>query len=353
MDLDVLKGRILIVDDQESHILLLRKLLKAAGFTSVATTTDSSEAAALYGEFQPDLLILDLHMKPLDGFQVMEQLKKAESDSYLPVLMMTASDDPEVLGRAYELGARDFLRKPFDRTEALARIRGMLEIRLLTNKIRDHNRELEETVRDRTKEIRETRLEVIRRLGRAAEYRDNETGMHIIRMSVSAARLARAAGLSHAECELLLNASPMHDIGKIGIPDRILLKPGPLDDAEWVIMRRHPQIGAELLSGSPSELMQLAETIALCHHEKWDGSGYPRGLKGEDIPLPARICAVCDVFDALLSRRPYKEPWTVEAALDFLDQRKGSHLDPKLVVLFRGILEDILEIQRSYPDPRD
>jgi putative two-component system response regulator len=348
---DVQNGRILVVDDQESQLLLMRKLLKATGYGSVMTTNDPSEAAALYGEFRPDLVILDLHMAPIDGFSVLKQLKELEAESYVPVLMMTASDDPEVLGRAYDAGARDFLRKPFDRVEALARIRGMLEIRLLHNHVREENRRLEEQVRARTKELRETRLEVIHRLGRAAEYRDNETGMHIIRMSVSAACLARAAGMSSQECELLLNASPMHDIGKIGIPDRVLLKPGPLDDSEWAIMRTHPKIGAELLGGSPSELMQMAEEIALCHHEKWDGTGYPRGLRGEEIPLTARVCAVCDVFDALLSKRPYKEKWTVAEALAEIERRKGSHLDPRLVDLFRSILDEILEIQTQYPDP--
>lgn len=349
--MDVTDGRILIVDDQDAQILLLRKLLKTAGYGSVATTNDSSEAAALYGEFKPDLVLLDLHMQPLDGFTVLSQLREIEKESYVPVLMMTALDDPEVLGRALASGARDFLRKPFDRVEALARIRGMIELRMLHNQVRDQNRVLEETVRERTKELRETRLEVVRRLGRAAEYRDNETGMHILRMSVSAARLARAVGMNADACELLLNASPMHDIGKIGIPDRILLKPGPLDESEWTVMRRHPTIGAELLGGGDSELMRMAEEIALCHHEKWDGSGYPRGLAGESIPLAARVCAVCDVFDALLSRRPYKKPWSVEAALAEIDALSGTHLDPTIVGHFKAIIDDILAIQRHYPDP--
>jgi putative two-component system response regulator len=349
--IDPKKGRILIVDDDPAHTLLLRKLLGKAGYESVATTNDPTEAAALYGEFRPDLVILDLHMQPKDGFAVLGDLRAMELDSYLPVLMMTASDDPEVLANALALGARDFLRKPFDRSEALARIGSLIELRMMHTRIREQNRTLEETVRARTRELRETRLEVIHRLGRAAEYRDNETGMHIMRMSVSAERLARAAGWSAEECELLLNASPMHDIGKIGIPDAILLKPGPLTPEEWVIMKKHPEIGAELLGGSPSELMQMAAEIALAHHEKWDGSGYPRGLRGEEIPLSARISAVCDVFDALLSRRPYKEPWPVERALAEIKARAGSHLDPRLVVLFRGILDEILEIQEKYPDP--
>lgn len=349
--MDVTSGRILIIDDQDAQILLLRKLLKTAGYGSVATTTDPSEAAALYSEFKPDVVLLDLHMQPINGFEVLEQLKQVEKSSYLPVLMITAVDDPEVLGRALDSGARDFLRKPYDRVEALARIRGMIELRMLHNQVLDQNRVLEDTVRERTKELRETRLEVIRRLGRAAEYRDNETGMHIIRMSVSAARLGRAVGMSAEQCELLLNASPMHDIGKIGIPDRILLKPGPLDEGEWEIMKRHPAIGAELLAGGGSELMALAEEIALTHHEKWDGSGYPRGLAGDAIPLSARVCAVCDVFDALLSRRPYKDPWTVERSLAEIDARSGTHLDPTIVAHFKRIIDEILAIQRTYPDP--
>jgi putative two-component system response regulator len=348
---EITKGRILVVDDTESHVLLLRKILKGAGYLSVATTTNSEEAADLYKEFQPELVVLDLHMRPIDGFQVLDQLKALEpADSYVPALMMTALNDPDVLNRALERGARDFLNKPFDRVEALTRIRNMIEVRMLHQRVRESNRALEDTVRDRTREIRETRLEVIRRLGRAAEYRDNETGLHIVRMSLSSQRLGKAIGLSPADCDLILNASPMHDIGKIGIPDRILLKPGPLEDDEWRVMRRHPAIGAELLSGGNSDLMQMAELIAHCHHEKFDGSGYPRGLKGEDIPLAARIVAVCDVFDALLSVRPYKPAWTVEAALAEIEKRAGSHFDPALVVKFREILNDVLQIHARYAD---
>lgn len=350
---EIIKGRILIVDDAESHILLLRKVLKGAGYTNTAATTNPEEAVTLYREFRPDLVILDLQMKPLDGFQVIEQLKALEPDSYPPVLMMTALNDQDVRLRALDAGARDFLNKPFDRVEALTRIRNMLEVRLLHNQIVEQNRQLEETVRARTREIRETRLEVIRRLGRAAEYRDNETGMHIIRMSLAAAALGRAIGLSSAECDLILNASPMHDIGKIGIPDRILLKPGPLDESEWKVMRRHPAIGAELLAGGGSDLMQMAEMIAHCHHERWDGNGYPRGLVGKQIPLAARIVAVCDVFDALLSKRPYKEPWSVDAALAELDRSAGSRLDPDLVAAFKTILEEVLDIHSRYADTHE
>jgi putative two-component system response regulator len=351
---EIRQGRILVVDDTESHVILLRKILKGAGYLSVATTTNPEEAVDLYKEFQPDLVVLDLHMSPINGFEILDQLKVLEpADSYVPALMMTALNDPDVLVRALERGARDFLNKPFERVEAITRIRNMLEVRLMHKRVRDQNRILEETVSARTREIRETRLEVIRRLGRAAEYRDNETGMHIIRMSLAASILGRAAGLTPEQCELLLNASPMHDIGKIGIPDRILLKPGPLDPDEWVIMKRHPAIGAELLSGGSSELMQMAESIAHCHHEKFDGTGYPRGLEGDRIPLTARIVAVCDVFDALLSKRPYKAPWTVDAALEELDRRAGSHFDPLLVEKFHQVLGDVLQIHARYADDHE
>ena len=351
---EIAQGRILVVDDTESHVILLRKILKGAGYLIVATTTNPEEAVDLYGEFQPDLVILDLHMSPIGGFEILDQLKKIEpEDSYVPALMMTALNDPDVLVRALERGARDFLNKPFERVEALTRIRNMLEVRLLHKRVRDQNRVLEETVTARTREIKETRLEVIRRLGRAAEYRDNETGMHIIRMSLASATLGRALGLGASECDLLLNASPMHDIGKIGIPDRILLKPGPLDAEEWSIMKRHTTIGAELLAGGSSDLMQMAEMIAHCHHEKFDGTGYPRGLEGDQIPRAARIVAVCDVFDALLSKRPYKAPWTVDAALGELDKRAGTHFDPEIVEKFHEVLPDVLQVHARYADDHD
>lgn len=221
------------------------------------------------------------------------------------------------------------------------------ELRRLHQAVRHQNRFLEEKVRERTKELQDSRLEVIHRLGRAAEYRDNDTGLHTIRMSRYAAALGRAAGMTEAECELLLHASPLHDVGKIAIPDRILLKPGKLDPDEWEVMKTHAAIGAELLAGSRSELMQMAETIALTHHEKWDGSGYPRGLKGEEIPLVGRICALCDVFDALTSERPYKKAWSVPEAMAEIERGSGTHFDPRLVELFKQILPEIMEIRAN------
>jgi HD-GYP domain-containing protein (c-di-GMP phosphodiesterase class II) len=218
---------------------------------------------------------------------------------------------------------------------------------LAKEQLTQQNQILDQKVRERTAQLRETQLEVIRRLGQAAEYRDDDTGLHIHRMSRIAAKLADAAGLSDRDCELLLHAAPMHDIGKIGIADSILLKPGPLNDDEWAIMRSHTTIGAELLSGSDSEVMQMAQVIALSHHEKWDGSGYPNGLKEEAIPLLGRICCLADVFDALTSERPYKKAWTVEEAAEEIKRSAGSHFDPHLAEIFSTILPDVEELLKK------
>lgn len=346
----LLHAKILVVDDDPTIVMMLGDLLSAAGFTTVRSTTDARQVLHFYQEWQPDLILLDIHMAYLDGFEVMAQLKPVEQD-YLPILVLTGDTMPEVRQRALEVGAKDFLNKPFDPIEALTRIRNMLEVRLLRNALREHNALLEAKVRERTQELQETRLEIIRRLGRAVEYRDNATGLHVIRMSYYAASLARAAGMPAEECELLFHASPMHDIGKIGIPDRILLKPGRLDADEWAVMRTHTTIGAEMLSGHASELMQMAYLTALTHHEKWDGTGYPQGLQGEAIPLVGRITAISDVFDALTSTRPYKHAWSVEDAVAEIDRRRGTHFDPDLVERFCELLPDLLKIKQQYDEP--
>ena len=344
-------AKILIVDDQKPNVLLLEKMLKAEGYAEVISTTDSRETAALYANNRFDIVLLDLNMPYLDGFQVMEQLRAVEIDSYLPILVLTAQQDSATRLRALQSGAKDFISKPFDRLEVLTRIRNMLEVRLMHNQVRDQNKILEDKVRARTQEITDTRLEIIQRLGRAAEYRDNETGLHIIRMSRFSVCLGRAAGMDEARVEILLNASPMHDIGKIGIPDRILLKPGKLDADEWQIMKTHTTIGAEILSGSDAELMEMARLIAITHHEKWDGSGYPNGLVGEDIPLEGRVVALSDVFDALTTARPYKKAWEVGAALDYISENSGKHFDPDLVGLFHKVLPEILAIKNRHAEP--
>lgn len=347
----LLHAKILVVDDEPAIVMMLEDLLNAAGFTTVRSTTDARQVVAVYQEWQPDLILLDIHMHPLDGLEVMAQLRPVEQD-YLPILVLTGDTTQAMRQRALAVGAKDFLNKPFDPIEALTRIRNMLEVRLLRNALRDHNMLLEAKVRERTQELQQTRLEIIRRLGRAVEYRDNATGLHVIRMSYYAASLARAAGMSAEECELLFQASPMHDIGKIGIPDRILLKPGHLDADEWAVMRTHTVIGAEMLAGHDSELMQMAYLTALTHHEKWDGTGYPQGLRDEAIPLVGRITAVSDVFDALTSTRPYKHAWTVEDAVTEIRQRRGTHFDPQLVECFCDLLPEILAIKRQYDEPQ-
>ncbi len=352
MDLEaaILQANILIVDDEPMNVTLLAKILKRKGYTNIQKTSDPREVEALCDKTHFDAFLLDIRMPHIDGFQLMELLAKRYVDDYLPVLVLTAQIDKETRLKAFECGAKDFLTKPFDQLEALMRIHNLLEVRLMHKRIKEHNIKLEEQVTERTKELYATRHEVIQRLGLAAEYRDNETGNHIIRMSLYAQLLALEYGLSESEAELILNAAPMHDVGKIGIPDKVLLKPGKLDGEEWGIMQSHVNIGGDILSGDNSPLMQMAKDIALHHHEKWDGSGYPYGLQGEDIHLSGRLCAVADVFDALVSVRPYKKSWTVEDALALIESESGKHFDPDIAMLMRKIMPDVEKIMAKYSD---
>jgi putative two-component system response regulator len=352
-DEQILNAKILIVDDQVLSVRLLMEIFRKAGYKNLAYTNDSRQASKLYREVRPDLMVLDLNMPHMDGFQVMAQLKEIEGSSYLPVLVLSNEENQVVRLLALESGAKDFLNKPFDRIEVLIRIRNLIEVRMLHNETKDQNKILEEKVKGRTQELYDTQIDVIQRLGRAVEYRDSETGMHTLRMSHYAACLSAKAGLSTEKCELILIASPLHDIGKIGIPDSILQKPGKLTPEEWKIMQTHTTIGAELLSGSNSKFIRMAREIALNHHEKWDGSGYPNGLKGEDIPLVGRICCLCDVFDALTNKRPYKKAWSLEETLEEIKKGSGSHFDPNLVKCFFAILPQIKRIREKYFDPMD
>ncbi len=347
---NVLDSKILVVDDEESNVRLLEYLLNRNGYSSVRCATDPRDAVQIYREFRPDLVLLDLDMPYMDGVEVIEKLQEIETESYPSVVIITANNNEETKIRCLASGAMDFLTKPFNGVEVVARIKNILNVCLLHNRINQQNKILDQKIRERTQELADTRLEVAQRLSRAAEYRDNETGMHVIRMSRYSYLLADAIGLSSNLCELLQHASPMHDIGKIGIPDNILLKPGKLDNAEWEVMKTHAEIGGQILSGSGSNLIQMAENIARTHHEKWDGSGYPNGLKGEDIPLEGRIVAVCDVFDALTSERPYKKEWPVEKAVQELKDNSGIHFDPVLVNKFIEILPEILKVRESCRD---
>jgi len=346
------RAKIMIVDDDPGNIHILERILKWQGYSRIFSITRSTEAVELYRDTRPDILLLDLKMPEMNGLEVLSQLSKIEEDHYIPVLVLTAQQDRVTKLEALKAGAKDFLNKPFDIAEVLLRIDNIIETRLLHNEIRDQNKILEEKVRERTRELRETQLEIINRLGRASEYRDNETGMHIIRMSRLSARLAQALGMNAESCELILHASPMHDVGKIGIPDHILLKPGKLNDVEWEIMRMHPTMGAEMLSGGQSELLQMAELIAITHQERWDGSGYPKGLRGEEIPLEGRIVALCDVFDALTSRRAYKSAFSVEDSVSEIEKQSGKLFDPKLVDVFKSTLPDMLQIIDEFADTK-
>lgn len=341
---------VLLVDDQTTNIMLLENILQNAGYKHVHTTQDPSQVVNLYKELSPDLICLDIHMPQLNGFQVMGQLKIIQKGCYLPILVLTSEEDRETRLRALESGAKDFLNKPFDKAEVLIRIRNLLEASLLNKAMSQQKQNLEETVRIRTQELQETQLEIVHRLAQAAEYRDNETGAHIVRLSHFAVVLGRACGMTETECDVLFHATPMHDVGKLGIPDHILLKPGKLDPEEFEIMKQHTVIGAQLLSNSHSPVLQMGELIALTHHEKWDGSGYPNRLRGEDIPLPGRICAIADVFDALSSKRCYKEAWPIEKTLAEIRASSGKHFDPHLVEIFNEMLPVILDIQRTHSD---
>ncbi len=339
-DENIFAARILAIDDNILNIQILKKILTNAGFINITTTTDPTRALALYKEIQPDLVLLDLNMPKMDGFAVMLQLSVLHPDDYLPLLILTAEEE-SIRFKALQSGAKDFLHKPYEHLDVLLKSRNIIEVRLLYNQIKNHNASLDQQVNDRIKEIRDTRLDVIQRLAVAAELRDAGTGKHIYRMSRYCQLLALAVGFSKEQGELLLTTSPLHDIGKIAIPDSILLKPSSLEPHEFEIIKTHTTLGAQMLSGSDSVFLKMAETIALTHHEKWNGAGYPHGIKGEEIPLVGRICAIADVFDALSSARPYKKAWTFEETMTEIMRLKGTHFDPKLVEAFASAAKDI------------
>lgn len=344
-------SRILIVDDETSNLNLLVRLLGRHGYTEIDTLDDPRKVYEYTYQFNPDLILLDLNMPYLSGFEVLDQLKLIDHPLKPPVIMLTAQYGEDFVLQALSRGARDFVTKPFDVAELVMRVRNLLDAHMSSKLLYDQKASLQQMVDDQTRILRATRLQVVQRLGRAAEYRDEETGNHILRMSHTSALLASRLGWSDSQCELLLHASPMHDIGKIGIPDNILLKPGRLTPREWEVMKTHAEIGANLLSGDDSDLMLMAKEIAWTHHEKWDGTGYPRGLSAKQIPLVGRIVALADVFDALTSERPYKKAWAVERAVEYVAENKGKHFDPDLVQLFIDHIGEILAIRRRFAEP--
>jgi putative two-component system response regulator len=346
---DVFAGaRLVVVDDHQPNVLVLETLLERWGVSDVISTTSSAEAVALCTATRPDLVLLDLHMPAPDGFEVMRRLRASYPGALpLPVLVLTADITPDTRRKALALGARDFVTKPFDPLEVELRVRNLLAARRHEQALSERGDELEQCIRARTREVEASRLELLDRLALAAEYRDDLTGAHTRRVAYTAATLARALGLSGEEVRLVELAAPLHDVGKIGIPDHVLRKTGPLAPDERAIMRRHTLIGARMLAESESPVLQLAEEVALRHHERWDGAGYPSGQRKEAIPLVARIVAVADVFDALCCARPYKPPWSIDRAVSGVLEATGAQFDPDVVHAFAG-----LDHRRLAPEPR-
>ena len=338
-------ARIFIVDDEPANVMLLRRMLEGDGFGCVSSATDPRQALASCLAEPPDLLMLDLMMPHLSGYELLETLRAAwGGDNRVPILVLTADSSREACRRALGLGANDFICKPIDRLEMLLRARNLLENRLLDQKLRAANAQLEARVKTRTQELerinadlQNAQTEALEKLAQAAEFRDDDTGDHIRRVGQAAELLALQLGLPAFEATLIGRAAPLHDIGKIAIPDSILLKPGRLSPEEFGVMKTHANMGAALLSHSRSPLMQRAEVIARTHHERFDGTGYPNGLKGEEIPIEGRIAAVIDVFDALMHERPYKAAWPIEEALAEIEKGAGAHFDADIVAAFGAL----------------
>ncbi|HEY1090582.1 MAG TPA: HD domain-containing phosphohydrolase [Burkholderiaceae bacterium] len=321
------RPKLLLVDDEPANLQVLRHVLQDD--YRLLFARDGHKALELARAERPQLILLDVMMPALSGLDVCRTLKSQAATQAIPVIFVTALADVSDETQGFEAGAVDYISKPISPPIVRARVRTHLSL-------------------VRVDELRATRLQIVQRLGRAAEYKDNETGLHVVRMSHYSRILALAAGYGEDAADELLHAAPMHDVGKLGIPDAILQKPGKLSEAEWAVMRRHPEIGAEILGEHESGLLKMARSIALAHHEKWDGSGYPAGLAGEQIPEEARIVAIADVFDALTSVRPYKPAWPVEEAVAHLREQSGRHLDPRLVALFIEQMPAILEVRERF-----
>jgi len=356
------RKRILVVDDELINRKVLEGLLKSYGLDCV--TAESGPLALELIDSSIDLVLLDIMMPGMDGFAVAKAIRKVSEFADLPIVMVTALSAKEDRLKAVEAGANDFVAKPIDTTELQVRMASLLRMKRYHDEVKDYQQHLQQMVTDKTSALRkalmaleqarlatvQAHMETIHKLSAAAEYKDEDTASHIMRMSRYCAVIAKGLGLPDDEVDLILNSSPMHDIGKMGIPDSVLLKPSKLDENEWVIMRRHTIIGESILSGGSSKYLETGAVIALTHHEKWDGSGYPNGISGEDIPLFGRICAVADVFDALTTKRPYKEALSNERSLEIMVTGRGTHFDPSLYDVFIANFDKVLEIQRSHQD---
>ena len=343
---------IYIVDDEEHNVVLLERLLRKHGYHRIQGVTGASALEELLEQQTPDLLLLELNMPEVTGLDILQRWQSLLATAPpVPILVLTGDTRTDTRRVALQLGARDFVNKPFDPPEVLCRIRNLLESRLSQKMLIDQNRCLDELVQERTAQVHQSQLELLSRLGAAAEYRDDQTGLHIRRVAQYAVALSESLGMDEQFCECIYHASQLHDVGKIAIPDRILLKEGKLTPEEFTIMKSHAEVGSRILKGGQSSEVIMAEEIARTHHERWDGSGYPAGLAGEEIPLTGRIVAVCDVFDALTSARPYKRAWTVEEATQEIANQSGRHFDPALVEKFLASLERFTAIYSELNQP--
>lgn len=357
------KTRILVADDEQRNRIALTDLLVSQGY-EVLQACDGMEALEKTKDLSPDVILLDIKMPKLNGLEVTKIVKKDENMRLIPIIMVTGLDDVRLRIQALKLGADDFLTKPPRMAELTARVRSLAKVKAYNDHMRNYQKELEAQVEKRTQQLKmslqqrqqiheklkDAYRDTIHRLSRAAEYKDEDTGAHLLRLSNYVAMVSREMGLDEAAVESILYAVPMHDIGKIGVPDKILLKPGKLSSEEWQIMKKHTTFGAEILKNSSSDFLKVGRVIALSHHEKWDGTGYPKGLKGSKIPLPGRITAIADVFDALTSKRPYKEAIPIEKSFQIIREGKRKHFDPDIVDAFFRKEDQFVEFRNKYQD---
>lgn len=341
---------VLVVDDAQINLTLFSALLRKMDDVTPIEFLNPGQALAWCDDHDPDLVLLDYMMPDIDGIEFLKKFRSLKGKENIPVIMVTAVTEKDVRHQGLEASANDFLNKPVDKIEFQARVKNMLALRRAQLQLQNRAEWLAEEVRKATQALVASEHTLIFRLSKAAEFRDPETGAHILRMSNYSKLIAKNLGLPETEQDLLLTAAPMHDIGKIGIPDQILLKPGRLDEQELNIMRKHAEYGAALLQNSTTLLTQTAEIVAASHHEKYDGSGYPKGLKGDDIPLYGRIVAVADVFDALTSVRPYKKAWSIAEAKQYVIDQSGTHFDPKCVAAFLADWDEVLAIHTRFQD---
>jgi two-component system response regulator RpfG len=346
------KNLVMVVDDQSTSRAILEQVVRGLDErVEVEGFARPVDAVVWATRHVSDLVLVDYMMPEMDGIELVKRLRALPGYEHVPIVMVTVHDDRKLRYAALDAGITDFLTKPVDARECLARCRNLLTLRRQQLALEDRKRLLEHMVEEATREVREREKETLLRLARAGEFRDEETGNHLIRMSRYSRLIAGALGLDEDEAETIELAAPLHDIGKIGIPDQILLKPGKLDAPEFEVMRRHAVIGHEILKGSASKYVRTGALIALGHHERYDGSGYPNGLVGDHVPLHARIVAVADVYDALTSVRPYKKAWPSDEAFAYVESQSGRHFDPRMVAAFAGMKQQVLQIQNEWRDP--